>query len=105
MSVLRLARAYTKRNKIIKFAGCYHGHHDSLLVKAGSGATTLMEMLIVYRRAAQILEGKDIMVVASHVGEVLTVQEQAGFQMFLARMDSEQLRLWNAPCHTPYYTK
>ncbi|GBG55457.1 glutamate-1-semialdehyde 2,1-aminomutase [Sporomusaceae bacterium FL31] len=41
MSVLRLARAYTKRNKIIKFAGCYHGHHDSLLVKAGSGATTL----------------------------------------------------------------
>jgi glutamate-1-semialdehyde 2,1-aminomutase len=41
MSALRLARAYTKRNKIIKFAGCYHGHHDSLLVKAGSGATTL----------------------------------------------------------------
>jgi len=41
MSVLRLARAFTKRNKIIKFAGCYHGHHDSLLVKAGSGATTL----------------------------------------------------------------
>ncbi len=41
MSVLRLARAYTKRSKIVKFAGCYHGHHDSLLVKAGSGATTL----------------------------------------------------------------
>lgn len=41
MSVLRLARAYTKRSKIVKFIGCYHGHHDSLLVKAGSGATTL----------------------------------------------------------------
>lgn len=41
MSVLRLARAYTKRSKIVKFAGCYHGHHDSLLVKAGSGVTTL----------------------------------------------------------------
>lgn len=41
MSVLRLARAYTKRSKIIKFAGCYHGHHDSLLIKAGSGAATL----------------------------------------------------------------
>lgn len=40
MSALRLARAYTKRNKIIKFSGCYHGHHDSLLVKAGSGALT-----------------------------------------------------------------
>jgi len=38
MSVLRLARAYTKRDKIVKFVGCYHGHHDSLLVKAGSGA-------------------------------------------------------------------
>jgi len=41
MSVLRLARAYTKRSKILKFIGCYHGHHDSLLIKAGSGAATL----------------------------------------------------------------
>ena len=41
MSALRLARAYTGREKIVKFEGCYHGHHDSLLVKAGSGATTL----------------------------------------------------------------
>ena len=41
MSTIRLARGYTGRNKIIKFAGCYHGHVDSLLVKAGSGALTL----------------------------------------------------------------
>lgn len=41
MSAIRLARGYTGRNKIIKFAGCYHGHVDSLLVKAGSGALTL----------------------------------------------------------------
>jgi len=40
MSVIRLARAYTKRDKIVKFEGCYHGHADSLLVKAGSGALT-----------------------------------------------------------------
>ena len=40
MSALRLARGYTNRNKIIKFEGCYHGHSDSLLVKAGSGALT-----------------------------------------------------------------
>lgn len=40
MSALRLARGYTGRDKIIKFVGCYHGHHDSLLVKAGSGAAT-----------------------------------------------------------------
>ena len=41
MSAVRLARAFTRRSKIIKFAGCYHGHGDSFLVKAGSGATTL----------------------------------------------------------------
>ncbi len=41
MSAIRLARGYTGRNKIIKFEGCYHGHADSLLVKAGSGALTL----------------------------------------------------------------
>jgi glutamate-1-semialdehyde 2,1-aminomutase len=40
MSAIRLARAYTKRDKIIKFEGCYHGHSDSLLIKAGSGALT-----------------------------------------------------------------
>jgi glutamate-1-semialdehyde 2,1-aminomutase len=40
MSAIRLARGYTKRDKVIKFAGCYHGHSDGLLVKAGSGAAT-----------------------------------------------------------------
>lgn len=43
MSALRLARGYTKRNKIVKFEGCYHGHSDSLLVKAGSGLVTFGE--------------------------------------------------------------
>ncbi len=51
MSALRLARAYTGRDCIVKFIGCYHGHHDSLLVKAGSGATTL-----VYRIAQVYLK-------------------------------------------------
>ncbi|MFI5351311.1 MAG: aminotransferase class III-fold pyridoxal phosphate-dependent enzyme, partial [Elusimicrobiota bacterium] len=41
MSALRAARAFTKRDLVIKFAGCYHGHVDSLLVAAGSGATAL----------------------------------------------------------------
>lgn len=41
MSAIRLARGYTNREKIVKFEGCYHGHSDSLLVKAGSGVTTL----------------------------------------------------------------
>lgn len=41
MSAIRLARGFTGRDKIVKFAGCYHGHADSLLIKAGSGALTL----------------------------------------------------------------
>src|SRR5581483_3381336 len=41
MSAIRVARAATKRDKIIKFAGCYHGHADPFLVQAGSGALTL----------------------------------------------------------------
>ena len=40
MSAIRLARGFTGRNKIVKFEGCYHGHADALLVKAGSGALT-----------------------------------------------------------------
>jgi len=41
MSAVRVARAFTRRDRIIKFEGCYHGHGDAFLVKAGSGATTL----------------------------------------------------------------
>src|SRR5690606_8867683 len=43
MSAIRLARGYTGKDKIIKFEGCYHGHSDSLLVKAGSGLVTFGE--------------------------------------------------------------
>src|SRR5699024_8853728 len=41
MTTIRVARAYTKRNKVIKFSGCYHGHFDAVLVEAGSGPATL----------------------------------------------------------------
>ncbi|MBQ7318525.1 MAG: dihydroxyacetone kinase subunit DhaK, partial [Phascolarctobacterium sp.] len=44
-------------------------------------------------------------VVASHVGELMTVQEMAGFQLCVARMDEELLAYWNAPCFTPYFKK
>ncbi|MDB9786945.1 glutamate-1-semialdehyde 2,1-aminomutase [Bacteriovoracaceae bacterium] len=43
MTALRLARGFTRRNKIIKFNGCYHGHTDSMLIKAGSGVATMTE--------------------------------------------------------------
>eukprot|EP00971_Amphidinium_carterae_P165734 3285263-Amphidinium_carterae.1 len=41
MGMIRLVRAYTEREKVIKFEGCYHGHADSFLVQAGSGVATL----------------------------------------------------------------
>mgnify|MGYP003182452430 FL=1 len=74
-----------------------------MVVINGSGATTLMEQLIVFRACHKLLAEKGIEVVASAVGEILTVQETAGFQMFIARMDDELLGYWNAPCRTPYY--
>jgi len=46
MSAIRLARGVTGRDKLIKFEGCYHGHGDSLLVKAGSGVATLGFLIV-----------------------------------------------------------
>lgn len=74
-----------------------------MLVLDGVGATTLMELFIVYRKCAAYLKEKNIEIVADKVGNLLTVQESAGFQMFLARMDDELAALWNAPCNTPYF--
>ncbi len=75
---------------------------ELLVILNGAGATTLMELFIVFRRVSQILKSRKIRIARSLVGEFITTQEQAGFQMFIARMDSELLRLWDAPCDTPY---
>ena len=75
-----------------------------LLVVNGSGSTTLMEQLIVFKDCVKFLKSMGVEVVAQMVGEVLTVQEAAGFQLFMARMDDEMLKYWKAPCSTPYYT-
>ena len=71
----------------------------------GCGATTTMEMLILFKDTVEYLNNRSINVVANMVGEILTVQEAAGFQMNIARFDDEMLRLWNTPCHTPAYSK
>lgn len=78
---------------------------DRLMVMInGSGATTLMEMYIVLRACKRHLDKHGIQIAAAHCGELLTVQEMAGFQMFVAKMDDELLRYWNAPCRTPALT-
>lgn len=76
-----------------------------MLIVNGSGATTLMEMLIMYRKCHKILQEKNIEVLSNHVGELLTTQETAGFQLFIARMNEELLRYFNSPCNTPYFKK
>ena len=76
-----------------------------MLILNGTGATTLMELFIIYRRCVEYLKEKNIEIAANYVGELLTVQEQGGFQMFMARMDDELLHYWNAPCNTPYLKK
>ena len=71
----------------------------------GCGATTMMEMLVLFKDTVEFLKAKDIEVVANMVGEILTVQEAAGFQLNIAKWDEEFIRLWNTPCHTPAYSK
>jgi phosphoenolpyruvate---glycerone phosphotransferase subunit DhaK len=78
---------------------------EILVLINGAGATTLMELLIVFRRVAQLLAARKIKLVRSAVGEFITTQEQAGFQMLVARMDPELIALWDAPADTPFFVK
>jgi dihydroxyacetone kinase-like protein len=78
---------------------------ELLVVVNGAGATTLMELLIVFRRIAQILKSKQIRLVRSAVGEFITTQEQAGFQLMIARMDEELVKLWDAPSNAPFFVR
>ena len=76
-----------------------------LVILNGAGATTLMELLIVFRRVAQMLQEKGIRLARTAIGEFITTQEQAGFQMMIARMDEELIELWDAPADTPFFTR
>ena len=71
----------------------------------GCGATTMMEMLILYKETVAYLENMGVKVVANMVGEVLTVQEAGGFQMNIAKWDDEIEALWNAPAHACNFFK
>lgn len=74
-----------------------------LVIVSGSGNTTLMEQLIIFRSVYVQLAAKEITVAASIVDELLTVQEAAGFEMCLARFDEELPELWQSACRTPYF--
>ncbi|TWT80294.1 PTS-dependent dihydroxyacetone kinase, dihydroxyacetone-binding subunit DhaK [Planctomycetes bacterium CA13] len=77
---------------------------QTMLIINGVGATTLMEMNLVFRKAYRLLEAKGIDVVSGMIDEILTVQEMAGFQMILCKLDADHIPLMKAPCDTPYWT-
>jgi dihydroxyacetone kinase-like protein len=76
---------------------------ELLVIVNGAGATTLMEMFVVFRRVHQLLQEKGIRLVRAKVGEFITTQEQGGFQLLIARMDPELIDLWDAPSNAPYF--
>ena len=77
-----------------------------LLYINGVGSTTLMEQFIVYRAAAKKLQAAGVNVVDSYAGELLTVQEQAGFQMILAKLDDDHMDLLkNYKADAPYWPR
>ena len=71
----------------------------------GAGATTLMELLIRLPPRGPDSEAKKIKLARSAVGEFITTQEQAGFQLMIARMDRELIDLWDAPANAPFFVK
>jgi dihydroxyacetone kinase-like protein len=78
---------------------------ELLVILNGAGATTLMELYLVFRRVGQVLAARNIRLARSVIGEFITTQEQAGFQMTIARMDDELLKFWDAPADAPYFAK
>jgi dihydroxyacetone kinase-like protein len=80
-----------------------HNGDRAILIVNGSGATTLMEQYIIFRKAHQILTETGIQIVEGRCEDMLTVQETAGFQMFLAKLDDETERYYKAPSDTPYW--
>ncbi|MDL2255605.1 dihydroxyacetone kinase subunit DhaK [Parabacteroides sp. OttesenSCG-928-K15] len=75
-----------------------------MLIINGVGATTLMELSIVFRKAYKELEARGMQIVESRVQEILTVQEQSGFQMLIAILDDDHIAYFKKASDTPYWT-
>ena len=88
---------------LIEATGVKSGDKAFLIVN-GSGATTLMEMLIVYRKAKAVLEAQGISVLPGRCTELLTVQEMAGFQMILCKCCDTCAKYLAAKSDSPYWT-
>ena len=91
-------------NALVKDIPLQAGDEAFVMIN-GSGATTLMEMYILYKDCVKYLESLGIKVVANMVGEILTVQEQAGFQLNIAKWNDEFKALWAEPARTIAFYK
>jgi len=91
-------------NQLLEAVKAKRGDKVFVMVN-GAGATTLMEQFIIMRRVGQVLAAKGITLARARVGEFLTVQEMAGFQLHVAKVDDELVRLLDAPCRTPYWSE
>ena len=94
----------TVANALVDNVGLKSGDKAFVMIN-GCGATTMMEMLVLYKDTVEFLNAMGVEVVANMVGEILTVQEAGGFQMNIAKWDDETLALWNTPVHTPVFFK
>ncbi len=88
---------------LMKATGVKAGDKTMLIVN-GVGATTLMEMFLVYRKATAVLADNGIASVPGICDELLTVQEMAGFQMILCKLDADHVELMQAKANSPYWT-
>jgi dihydroxyacetone kinase-like protein len=88
--------------KLIAATKLKKGDKATLIIN-GSGATTLMEQFLVFRKAHHVLTEQGIEVCDGRCEEILTVQEAAGFQMFLAKLDDETQKYFEAPSNAPYW--
>jgi dihydroxyacetone kinase-like protein len=88
---------------LMKATGVKAGDKTMLIVN-GVGATTLMEMFLVYRKATAVLADNGITSVPGICDELLTVQEMAGFQMILCKLDADHVELMKAKANSPYWT-
>jgi len=82
---------------------CVKKGEDLLVILNSAGATTLMELFIVFRRVQLTLGKKGIKVLRNRIGEFITTQEQAGFQLNITRLDGTITKFWDAPCDAPYF--
>lgn len=99
------ATAETMVSLLMKKLDIAAGHRVALYIN-GVGSSTLMEQLIVYRAAGKVLESAGVEIVDGYAGEILTVQEQAGFQMIVARLDDDHIDyIKNHPSNAPYWTR